>query len=70
MNTTVSEVLHFVEENDVKFARLCFAIFSASRKIFPSSPRNCPCAFESGISFDASAVKGFMNVEESDLSST
>jgi glutamine synthetase len=30
-------------------------------------PSELPRAFESGISFDASAVKGFMNIEESDL---
>ncbi len=67
MNTTVSEVLHFVEENDVKFARLVFGDIFGKPKNISILAEELPRAFESGISFDASAVKGFMNVEESDL---
>lgn len=67
MNYTMNEVLQFVNENDVKFIRLAFCdIFGKQRNISITSGE-LPRAFETGISFDASAVPGFMNVEESDL---
>ena len=67
MDTTQSEVLQFVAENDVKFIRLAFCDIFGVQKNISIMPEELPRAFASGISFDASAVKGFMNVEESDL---
>lgn len=67
MNSTISEILEFVEENDVKFIRLAFCDIFGRQKNISIMPAELPRAFESGISFDASAIKGFMNVEESDL---
>ena len=67
MDTTQSEVLQFVAENDVKFIRLAFCDIFGVQKNISIMPGELPRAFASGISFDASAVKGFMNVEESDL---
>ncbi len=67
MNYTAKEVLQFVEENDVKFIRLAFCdIFGRLKNISILAPE-LPRAFEHGISFDASAIRGFMNVEDSDL---
>lgn len=67
MNYTMSEVLKFVEENDVKFIRLAFCDIFGVQKNISIMPNALQRAFEHGISFDASAVSGFMNVEESDL---
>lgn len=67
MNETISEALQFVEENDVKFIRLAFCDIFGRQKNISIMPKELPRAFESGISFDASAIRGFMNVEESDL---
>lgn len=67
MNYTMSEVLTFIEENDVKFIKLAFCDIFGNLKTISIMAEELPRAFESGISFDASAVKGFMNVEESDL---
>lgn len=67
MNYTMSEVLQFIAENDVKFIRLAFCDIFGVQKNISIMPDELPRAFESGISFDASAVRGFMNVEESDL---
>lgn len=67
MDYTMAEVLQFVEENDVKFIRLAFCDIFGNLKNISIMPSELPRAFESGISFDASAVKGFLNVEESDL---
>lgn len=67
MNCTMAEVLQFVKENDVKFIRLAFCDIFGTQKNISIMPAELPRAFESGISFDASAIHGFMNVEESDL---
>lgn len=67
MNYTVNEVLQFTEQNDVKFIRLAFCDMFGTQKNISIVPEELPRAFKYGISFDASAVKGFMNVEESDL---
>lgn len=67
MNYTISEVLQFVAENDVKFIRLVFCDIFGTMKNISIMADELPSAFEDGITFDASAVKGFMNVEESDL---
>ena len=67
MEYTVNEVLQFVAENDVKFIRLAFCDIFGRQKNISIMPGELPRAFETGISFDASAVRGFLNVEESDL---
>lgn len=67
MDYTVAEVLQFVEENDVKFIRLQFCDMFGAVKNIAIMADELPRAFEMGVSFDASAVKGFMNMEESDL---
>lgn len=67
MECTVSEVLQFVEENDVKFIRLAFCDILGNQKNVSIMPDRLAEAFAEGVSFDASAVQGFLNVEESDL---
>ena len=64
---TVNEVLQFVEENDVKFVRLAFCDLFGTLKNISIMAEELPDAFAHGVSFDASAVDGFMNIEESDL---
>lgn len=67
MNNTVREVLEFTKENKIKFVRLAFCDIFGNQKNISIMPSELKKAFEYGISFDASAIKGFMNVEESDL---
>lgn len=67
MNYTMAEVLEFVRENDVKFIKLAFCDIFGTQKNISIMPHELPRAFQYGISFDASAVSGFMNIEESDL---
>lgn len=67
MNYTISEVLQFVEENDVKFIRLAFCDIFGVQKNISIMPSELPRAFNTGISFDASSIDGFMNIDESDL---
>lgn len=67
MNTTVNEVLQFVKENDVKFIRLAFCDPFGTQKNIAVIADELPGAFEHGIPFDASAIKAFRDVTESDL---
>ncbi len=67
MRYTCQEVLSFVAENDVKFVKLTFCDIFGVQKHISIMANQLKRAFYEGISFDASAVKGFMNVEESDL---
>ena len=63
-NFSVAEVIKFVRDNDVKFIRLAFCDIFGEMKNISIMPSELPKAFDTGIPFDASAIKGFMNVEE------
>lgn len=67
MNSTASEVLEFVKENDVKFIRLVFCDPFGNQKNISIMADELPSAFESGVSFDAHAIRGFRDVTHSDL---
>lgn len=67
MTYTMKEILQFIKENDVKFIRLAFCDILGVQKNISIMPEELDRAFESGISFDASAIAGFMNVDKSDL---
>lgn len=67
MSTSISDVLEFMEDNDVKFIRLAFCDIFGQQKNISIMPGELMRAFSEGISFDASALTGFMNVESSDL---
>lgn len=67
MDYTIEEVLQFIEENDVRFVRLTFCDMFGHPKNIAVSAGRLGHVFRHGVSFDASVVDGFMNVEESDL---
>lgn len=67
MDYTVSEVLQFVQENDVKFVRLAFCDIFGTLKNIAIMAGELPDVFAYGKAFDASAVKGFMYEGETDL---
>lgn len=56
---TKDEVLQFVEEEDVKFIRLAFCDVFGNQKNIAIMSGELERAFTSGISFDASAIRGF-----------
>ncbi len=64
---TESEILQFVKEEDVKFVRLTFFDFFGKQKNISITTSQLEKAFKKGISFDASAVKGFELPEKSSL---
>nr|WP_302598308.1 type I glutamate--ammonia ligase [uncultured Cellulosilyticum sp.] len=59
--------LRFVEENDVKFIRLQFCDLLGELKNISISPKQLSKAFDEGIAFDASSIKGFTTIEDSEL---
>ena len=63
MNITQQEVIRFVEENDVKFIRLAFCDLYGRLKNISIQPGELNRAFEGGIPFDASAVRGLNDVQ-------
>lgn len=67
MTNEMKEVLEFVKENDVKFIRLAFCDLFGTQKNISIMPDELERAFKEGISFDASAIKGFGDVVKSDL---
>ena len=67
MSNMQYEISNFIEENNVKFIRLAFCDILGNLKNISISCDELDRAFSTGISFDASAIKGFLNVEESDL---
>ncbi|SFI43718.1 glutamine synthetase [Treponema bryantii] len=62
-----SEVLEYVEEEDVKFVRLAFFDLRGVQKNISIMATQLQSAFENGVSFDASAIYGFETPEKSDL---
>ena len=64
---TESEVLDYVNEEDVKFIRLAFFDLNGVQKNISIMADQLKSAFNNGVSFDASAIYGFESPEKSDL---
>lgn len=64
---TASQILDFVDDNNVKFVRFSFCDIFGFQKNIAVMAGDLPKALEEGVSFDGSSIAGFMNVEESDL---
>ncbi len=67
MGYSVDEVMQYVREEDVKFIRLAFCDVGGTQKNVSIMPYELERAFKYGISIDASAVRGFGGVVNSDL---
>ena len=67
MTNTIKEILEFVEENDVKFVRLAFCDLFGEHKNISIVSTELERAFETGISINLSAIKGFEEIEKSDV---
>lgn len=67
MVSTQRDVAEFVRENDVKFIRLAFCDLFGELKNISILPDQLEKAFKYGVAFDASAVRGFLGIDRSDL---
>lgn len=63
----VSELLNFIEEEDVKFIRLNFCDPFGKQKNISIMPTELQDAINNGVSFDATSIDGFSDVTSSDL---
>lgn len=61
------EVIRYCEDEDIKFIRLAFCDVFGRQKNVSIMPSALKRAFSQGIAFDGSAVRGFGNIERSDL---
>lgn len=66
-NFTREEVMNYMREQDVSFVRLAFCDIFGQLKNTSISVSALEKALDKGIGFNASAIRGFMNVEDSDL---
>ena len=62
-----AEVLEYIETEDVKFIKLAFCDVFGVQKNISILSTELERAFERGISFDASAIRGFGDESKSDL---
>ena len=60
MQYTKDEIRQYVIEEDVKFLRLAFCDVYGKQKNISIMPEELGRAFSDGISFDASAIAGFL----------
>lgn len=61
------EVMEMVREQDVKFIRLWFTDIHGQLKSFAIPVDELEFAFNEGMGFDGSSIKGFARIDESDM---
>ncbi len=64
---TISEVMEFVEENDVKFIRLAFCDIFGNQKNISIMPDKLRDAFISGVSFNPTQIMGYADEQFQNL---
>ena len=64
---SVEDVLKIVKEQDVKFIRLWFTDILGQLKSFAITTEELKGAFEEGMGFDGSSIKGYARIDESDM---
>ncbi len=60
-------IIKLVEEKDVEFIRIWFTDVLGFLKSFAITPPELEMAFEEGLGFDGSSIKGFRDIHESDV---
>lgn len=61
------DVLELVKEHNVKFVRLWFSDIHGTLKSFALPVEELYYAFEEGMGFDGSSIRGFARIDESDM---
>ncbi|MBI4709786.1 MAG: glutamine synthetase [Nitrospirae bacterium] len=61
------DVIEFVEKNNVKFIRLWFTDILGQLKSFAITSEELDTAFDEGMGFDGSSIKGYARIDESDM---
>lgn len=61
------DAITLVKKNDVKFIRLWFSDIHGQLKSFAVPAEELEFAFDEGMGFDGSSIKGFARIDESDM---
>lgn len=61
------DVMELIKQNDVRFVRLWFSDIHGQLKSFAIHVDELELAFEEGMGFDGSSIKGFARIDESDM---
>jgi glutamine synthetase len=64
---TKADVLKIVKDKDVKFIRLWFTDILGQVKSFAITQEELKGAFDEGMGFDGSSIKGYSRIDESDM---
>ena len=64
---TKEDVIKLVEKNNVKFIRLWFTDILGQIKSFAITSGELEGAFDEGMGFDGSSIKGYARIDESDM---
>lgn len=64
---TKEEVLKYIKENDVYFIEIWFTDILGYLKSFTITSHELEKAFEEGLGFDGSSVRGYTRIDESDM---
>lgn len=67
MRYTQSEIVEFIEDNDVKFVKLAFCDVFGRQKIISILPCMLQKAFEEGIAVEAPRIEGFYHPGDSEI---
>ena len=66
-NMDPKSALKYVEDNDIKFIELWFTDILGYLKSFTIPKEELSKAFEEGMGFDGSSIRGFVRIDESDM---
>lgn len=61
------DVMELIKQNDVRFIRLWFSDIHGQLKSFAIHVDELDMAFDEGMGFDGSSIKGFARIDESDM---
>uniref|UniRef100_A0A7C3RMV9 Glutamine synthetase n=1 Tax=Dictyoglomus thermophilum TaxID=14 RepID=A0A7C3RMV9_DICTH len=64
---TKEEVLKYIKDNDIYFVEIWFADVLGYLKSFTITAHELEKAFEEGLGFDGSSVRGYTRIDESDM---
>ncbi|MBC7319731.1 glutamine synthetase, partial [bacterium] len=64
---TKEEILKYIKENDVYFIEIWFTDILGYLKSFTITSHELEKAFEEGLGFDGSSVRGYTRIDESDM---
>ncbi|MCX7641094.1 MAG: glutamine synthetase family protein [Elusimicrobiales bacterium] len=67
MKLDIKNIIKQVDENSIKFIKLCFVDILGQLKAFTITRRELEHALNEGMGFDGSSIEGFARIYESDL---